>query len=86
MSQDDIAEKLELDRTTVSRIERGESPYDQDYLERLALVLGCDSDDLLAIDPLKPDGPKLIYSKLRTASPEMQKRVIEVIEALLKAG
>lgn len=86
LNQQEVADKLEVDRSTISRIERGESPYDQDILERLALAYGCDPEDLISIDPLKPDGPKLIYSKLRAASPEMQKRAEALIEALLKAG
>lgn len=87
LTQQQAAERLEIaDYTTIGRIERGVLPYNQDFLECAALAYGCDVEDLLSIDPLKPDGPKLIYSKMRGASPEMQKRIVEVVEALLKAG
>lgn len=86
LSQEEVAEKLEIDRTTISRVERGETPYDQDILERLALIYLCDPEDLLSINPMKPDQPRLVYSKLRAASPDMQRRAAEIIDALLKAG
>lgn len=84
MNQDDVAEKLEIDRSTISRIERAESPYDQDILERFALVYGCDPEDLLSIDPTRPDPPRLIYSKLRAATPAQQQMALDLIDAMLK--
>lgn len=86
LTQDQASERVEIDQATLGRIERGVLPYNQDLLERLALAYGCDVSDLLDIDPLKPDPPRLVYDKLRHASPAMQKRALEVLEALLKAG
>lgn len=86
MSQEDVADRLEIDRSTISRIERGESPYDQDILERLALVYGCDPEDLLAINPLGEDSMRVVWSSLRRAPPEVRARALGYIEALLKAG
>jgi transcriptional regulator with XRE-family HTH domain len=84
--QDDVASDLEIDRTTLSKIERGVLPYNQDFLERLSMIYGCEASDLLDIDPLKPDPPKLVYNKLKRAPPEIQARAMSVLEALLKAG
>ena len=77
---------MEVEQPTISRLESGEIRYNQDTLERLALAYGCDPEDLLAINPLEPDKPRLIYAKLRDAGPVMQARALKVLEALLKAG
>jgi len=86
MTQDDVAERIEVDRTTLSRVERGESPYDQDILEKLALAFGCEAEDLLSIDPLAPDPPKLVYEAVRRAPPDKQEEVWRVVQAMLKAS
>ena len=85
-TQAQVAEALEVDQSTISNLERKISPYDQDILDRLATYYGCDPEDLIAIDPLKPDPPRVVYDKLRDASPAMQRRAIDVLEALLNAG
>jgi transcriptional regulator with XRE-family HTH domain len=85
-TQTDVAEYLGSDQSAISNLERHKTPYDQDVLERLAIYFGCDPEDLLAIDPLKPDPLKLVVSDLRRATPEVRARAITVIEALLKAG
>ncbi len=86
LTQEQAADRVGVDYTTVGRIEKGELPYNQDFLERLAFAYGCDVTDLLSIDPLKPDPPRLVYDRLRTAPRELQDRAWAVVEALLKAG
>ncbi|MFA7308104.1 MAG: helix-turn-helix transcriptional regulator [Hyphomicrobium sp.] len=86
LSQEEVADKLDIDRSTISRIERGESPYDQDILERLALVYRCDPEDLLAINPFGENKLHIAYSDLRRAPAEIQARAVGYIEAILKAG
>ena len=86
LTQEQVAERVGVDFTTVGRIEKGELPYNQDYLERLALAIGVEVTDLLNADPLKPDPPRLVYDRLRLAPRDVQERAMAVIEALLKAG
>lgn len=86
LSQEAAADRVGIDRTTLSKIESGKVPYNQDLLERLAFAYGCEPADLIAINPTMWDGPRLIYDKLRAADKETQGRVAAVIEALLKAG
>lgn len=86
LTQDEAADRAEIDRSSLSKIERGEVPYNQDLLERLALAYGCDTTDLLTVDPLKPDGPRLVYDRLRQAPQAIQDRALAVLDALLKAG
>lgn len=84
LTQEQAAERVEIDRTTYSRIEAGKLPYNQDFLERLALALGCDIPDILSVDPLKPDPPKLVYDRLRRAPPDLQQRALEMLNILLR--
>jgi transcriptional regulator with XRE-family HTH domain len=86
LTQDQAADRANLDRSSLSKIERGEVPYNQDLLERLALAYGCDPSDLLDINPLKPDPPRLVYNRLREVSPVIQERALAVLDALLKAS
>ena len=86
ISQEEAADRAEIDRTSLSKVEAGKVPYNQDLLERLALAYGCDPEDLLAIDPLKPDPPRLVYEQLRRASPVLQRQAADIIAALLKAS
>jgi transcriptional regulator with XRE-family HTH domain len=86
LSQDTAADRVEVDRSTLAKIELGQVPYNQDILERLALAYGCDVTDLLTVDPLKPDPPRLVYDRLRQASPALRDRALAVLDALLKAG
>jgi transcriptional regulator with XRE-family HTH domain len=87
MSQAVACERMGIVKQgTLSKIERGELPYNQDFLEQAALAYGCDAVDLIAVNPLQTDSLKSIFSILRTAPPETQRRVIVVIDALLKAS
>jgi transcriptional regulator with XRE-family HTH domain len=86
LTQEEVAEQLSVDTTTVGRIEKGELPYNQDYLERIAIIFGVDVTDLLAVNPLQLDPPKVVYDRLRHAPAEVQNRAIAIIEALLAAG
>ena len=80
------AERVDVEGTTLGRIERGESPYNQDILERLALAYGCEPEDLLRIDPTAPDPPRLVWDRLQRAPADVRERAFAVIETLLKAG
>jgi transcriptional regulator with XRE-family HTH domain len=86
LSQEEAADRIGTTQGNLSKIERRDLPYNQDFLEKAALAYGCDPEDLISINPIKPDAPRLVYNKLRQASPAMQKRAIDILEALLKAG
>jgi DNA-binding XRE family transcriptional regulator len=55
MTQDFVAEQLETTKATVSRIESGEMPYSQDYLESLADLLGVHPGVLVTRAPMDAD-------------------------------
>ena len=84
LTQEQAAERCDVDRTTLGRIEKGELPYNQDFLEKLALAYGVDVVDILTLDPLVPDPPRLVYDRLRKASKEKQNQAMLILDALLR--
>lgn len=86
LSQAIAADRTDIDTSTFSRIERGELPYNQDFLEKLALAYGCDVADILTVNPLAPDPPRLIYDRLRQVPKLKQEQALAILEAFLKAG
>ncbi|WP_210253106.1 helix-turn-helix domain-containing protein [Beijerinckia sp. L45] len=51
LSQEDAADRAMVSRPTLSKIESGKVPYNQDMVERLAQAYGCTVADLLGRDP-----------------------------------
>jgi transcriptional regulator with XRE-family HTH domain len=51
MTQQQIAELLEVDPSMISRVESGDTPYDRAYLEVFAQAYGCEPWQLLIQDP-----------------------------------
>jgi transcriptional regulator with XRE-family HTH domain len=86
LSLEEAADRMEVHYSTLSRVELNKSPYNQDFLERIAHAYGCEPIDLLTLNPLAPDPPRLVYNRLKSASPEIQRQAMAVIEALLKTG
>lgn len=84
MTQERVAEMVEVDQTTISRLERGKVPYDQDILERLSLVYGCEPHELIAINPLLGPEIKLVWTAVEK-SPR-RKEIFAVINTMLKTG
>lgn len=73
LTQEAAASRIGIDRTTLSKIERAEVPYDQALLERAADAYSCEPADLLMRDPKSP-----IWSLLDTVRslPESQQKQI----------
>lgn len=81
LSQEKAADRVDVDRTTLGRIEKGELPYNQDFLEKLATAYGCEVPDLLSVDPTAPRETDVIRL-FRASSPQVQL----IIETILKTG
>lgn len=86
MTQVEVSDRLEIDQATLGRVERGLLPYNQDFLEKAAITYGCDPEDLLSIDPTRPDPPKLVYDAIKNAPRAKQDEVWRVVQAMLKTG
>lgn len=84
-TQADIADYLNVEQSTISKIERGILPYNEDFLERLAALYDCSLSDLLTVNPKEPpDKPRLIYNNLRNAPPVVQERALAILSTVLK--
>ena len=85
LSQERASEGLDIDRTTLSKIENGKVPYNQDLLEKMALIYGCDPSDLISVNPLTPRETEVI--RLLRHAPEPDKsRLLTMLEGYLKTG
>lgn len=86
MSQDELAETLELSTIYISTIERGVRTPSLDVFVNIANALNV-SADILLVDVLR-NGYKvkasLLSEKLETKSSEDRERVFKVIEAMVK--
>ena len=67
MTQEQLAEKVDIARSTLSKIETGESPYTQRTLEAMAEVLRCRPADLLTpeVRPVKLTGEMQVKDMLK---------------------
>lgn len=55
LTQEQLAARLDVDRTIVSKIERGKLQYSQGFLEAAADALMCEPADLIVRDPTTPE-------------------------------
>jgi len=87
LTLEEASERIDVHHTTLGRVEKGQIPYNQDFLERAALAYGCDVEDFLLVNPHAPAShPKLVYDALKNASVEKQAEALRIIQALLKAS
>lgn len=78
-----VAEQLHISQPQLGRIERGDKPYNQDLLEALADLYGCDVPDLLWRDP---SDPAAIWSLWEKAKPGERKMIIATVDAIMRTG
>ena len=74
-----LAERVSMTHGNLSRIERGEVPYNQVLLERLAEELRCDPVDLLIRDPSDPGGLWSVYDQLTPSQREQGAQMLRII-------
>lgn len=67
LTQDQAAQQLGIEQGTLSKIERGKIPYNQDFLESAAVIYKCDASDLFAVNPRQNDTLSHTFSLLRSA-------------------
>lgn len=78
-----LAERLETSAASLSRIENGDQPYTQDFLEAVADALGTDPASLIMRDPSSTDA---IWSLWDRAKPAERRQIEEVVKAILRTG
>lgn len=82
LTQEQLAERVEVSHASIGRIERGLQPYGQPLLEAIAFALRCETADLLVRDPLNPDAAWSIWETVRKLKPETQRQALRLVNAL----
>lgn len=83
LTQEQLADRMGVDRTVLSRVERGIIGYTQGFLEAAAYALSCEPGDLLMRDPSQPDA---IWSIWEQIPPEDRDRARAVLSAFANPG
>lgn len=76
LTQEQAAERIGIDYSTLGRIERGLVPYSQGLLEAAALAYNCEPWDLLNADPFKEGRVIDLAQMLKGADPETVAEVV----------
>lgn len=74
-------EEIGVDHSTLSKMERGKIPYNQQLLEKAAEVYGCEPSDLLRFDPSLPRDVD-VFDMYERAPPQTQR----IIKSILRTG
>lgn len=83
LTQEQLAERVGIDKSYLSKIENGRKRYDQPFLEAASEVLNCSPADLIDRDPSHGARIWEIYDKM-TAS--QQDQLTAIAETLSKVG
>jgi transcriptional regulator with XRE-family HTH domain len=76
LNQEQAGERLDMDRSNLSRVERGEVPYSQGLLEAAAEAYDCEPWDLLNVNPLKEGDVVDLTVMLKSAPTELRAEII----------
>lgn len=83
LTQDQLSERIGIDKGYLSKIENGKRRYDQPFLEAAAEAMNCDVSDLIMRDPSDPEGIWSIWSELK---PVERQQVVEIAKTLKRTG
>lgn len=78
LTQEQLAARIEIDRSYLVKIENGKRRYDQPFLEAAALALRCEPADLIMRDPTQPNAIWSIWDKIPPQQREQAARILEV--------
>lgn len=79
LTQEQLAERIGIARSYLTKIERGDRRYDQPFLEAAADALRCSPADLIMRDPTDSEA---LWSIWHGLSPTERIRVVAVIKAI----
>lgn len=86
LNQEQAADRLNMDRSNLSRVERGEVPYSQALLEAAAVAYNCEPWDLLNVNPLKEGEVVDFMAIMKQASPEERAEILGYARGRLRAA
>jgi transcriptional regulator with XRE-family HTH domain len=83
LTQEQLAERIGIARSYLTKIERGTRRYDQPFLEAAADALRCDPGDIITRNPTDPES---IWSIWDTLTPLERQQAVAVIRAIRGTG
>ncbi len=83
LTQEQLAERIGIAPSYISKIEKGARRYDQPFLEAAAEVLRCSPADLIMRDPTDPEGIWNIWEQL---APVERRQVVEIAKTLKRTA
>lgn len=83
LTQVQLAERIGIDKSYLSKIESGARRYDQHFLEAAAEALNCEPADLIIRDPSDPEGIWDIWDNLNKPQ---RLQVVEIAKTLKRTG
>lgn len=83
LTLEELADRVGTTHATLSRVERGITPYSQPLLEAIAEALGTDPASLLMRNPDDPEG---IWSVWDQAKPGERQMIVDIAKTVIKTG
>lgn len=83
LTQEQLAERVGIDKSYLSKIENGKKRYDQPFLEAAAEALRCAPGDLIIRNPIDPDGIWSIWDQL---APTERRQMVEIAKTLKRTA
>jgi len=83
LTQDQLAERLETSKASISRIETGQQAYTQDFLEACAEALRTDPASLLMRNPEDGEAVWSIWDRAKTGERQM---IEDIVRSVVKTG
>lgn len=86
LTQEQAAERIGIDYTTLGRIERAVVPYSQGLLESASEAYHCEPWDLLNVDPTKAGRVIDLTQMLKSADPAVVAEVIGFVQGRIASN
>jgi DNA-binding Xre family transcriptional regulator len=83
LTQEQLAERIGITKSYLSKIETGKKRYDQPFLEATAEALSCEPADLIVRNPEDPEGIWSIWDNLDSTA---RAQVVAIAKTFRKAG
>lgn len=84
LTQEQASDRLDMDRSNLSRVERGQIPYSQGLLEAASIAYMCEPWELLNVNPLKEGAVVDLTHQIARADPDVQRQISEFAKFLLR--
>lgn len=81
-----MADRMRMNKGALSRIERGERPYSQDFLEAASEILMTDPASLLMRDPSDPEGIWTLWDRVAEVDKPHVSQIVETFARQRKTG